>query len=144
MKQRMDGNAPSSQRGILFGPRVLADSLPANFWAPNITEYDGSSDPTKHLWKFENCALLHQYTDGVKCRVFLTTLTRAAHQWFNQLAPNSIHSFEEFNLMFLHQFASSKKYQKTSLSLFHMRQGVNESLREYKTVQYGCLGGSIS
>ncbi|KAG8382902.1 hypothetical protein BUALT_Bualt05G0128000 [Buddleja alternifolia] len=60
----MDGNAPSSQRGIDFGPQVLANGLPDNFWAPNITEYDGSSDPTEHLWKFENCALLHQYTDG--------------------------------------------------------------------------------
>ncbi|KAG8369315.1 hypothetical protein BUALT_Bualt15G0138500 [Buddleja alternifolia] len=59
----------------------------------------------KHLEKFETCALLHQYTDGVKCRVFLTALTRAA-----QLC---------------------KKYQKTLLSLFNMHQGTIETLREY-------------
>ncbi|KAG8388320.1 hypothetical protein BUALT_Bualt02G0113300 [Buddleja alternifolia] len=33
--------------------------------------------------------------------------------------------------MFLHQFASGKKYQKTPLSIFSMHQGVKEPLRGY-------------
>ncbi|KAL0420239.1 UNVERIFIED_CONTAM: hypothetical protein Slati_3046800 [Sesamum latifolium] len=39
----------------------------------------------EHLSRFENAALLHRYTDGIKCRVFITTFARAAQQWFNQL-----------------------------------------------------------
>ncbi|KAG8367638.1 hypothetical protein BUALT_Bualt16G0093800 [Buddleja alternifolia] len=94
MRQRMGVGAPDQPRGVPFDPRILADELPNNFYAPNVSEYDGSSDPTEHLWKFKNCASLD-------------------------------YSF------FLHQFASSKKYQKTSLSLFNMRQGVTEPLRGY-------------
>ncbi|KAG8391183.1 hypothetical protein BUALT_Bualt01G0161200 [Buddleja alternifolia] len=92
IRQRMGVGAPVPPRGVPFGLRILADELPNNFRAPNVSKYNGSSDPTEHLWKFKNCALLHQYSDGVKC---------------------------------------DKKYQKTSLSLFNMRQGVTKPLRGY-------------
>ncbi|KAG8373594.1 hypothetical protein BUALT_Bualt11G0040600 [Buddleja alternifolia] len=36
-----------------------------------------------------------------------------------------------YHLMFIHQFARSKKYQKTSLSLFSMHQGTTETISEY-------------
>ncbi|XP_073119986.1 uncharacterized protein [Henckelia pumila] len=54
-----------------------------------------------------------------------------AQQWFNLLQPGSLRSFNDFSLAFLHQFASSKKYLKTSLSLFNLKQSEVEPLREY-------------
>ncbi|KAL0284795.1 UNVERIFIED_CONTAM: hypothetical protein Sradi_7188900 [Sesamum radiatum] len=74
----------------------MADELPMNCRTPAITEYDGTSDPMEHLSRFENAALLHQYIDGIKCRVFVTTFTRVAQQWFNQLLVGTIGSFQEF------------------------------------------------
>ncbi|KAG8362683.1 hypothetical protein BUALT_BualtUnG0051300 [Buddleja alternifolia] len=59
---------------MVFGPKVLVEELTNNFCTPNIAGYDESSDPVEHLGKFENCALLHQYINVVKCRVFYTTL----------------------------------------------------------------------
>ncbi|KAG8387940.1 hypothetical protein BUALT_Bualt02G0073500 [Buddleja alternifolia] len=145
MRRCMEVSTPDQPKGVLFSSRILADELSNNFRAPNVSEYDGSSDPTEHLWKLDNCALLHQYSDAVKCRVFLTTLTRAAQQWFNQLALNFIHSFKEFNSLFLHQFASSKKYQKTPLSLFSMHQGVKETYEDiYREIQCCCPRGPLS
>ncbi|KAL0361497.1 UNVERIFIED_CONTAM: hypothetical protein Sradi_3834200 [Sesamum radiatum] len=76
-------------------------------------------------------ALQHRYTDGIKCRVFITTFARTAQQWFNQLPPAVIGSFREFHSLFLHQFASSRKHQKTKLSLFSIRQKEGESLKDY-------------
>ncbi|XP_073133730.1 uncharacterized protein [Henckelia pumila] len=107
------------------------EELPANFKQPTLGEYDGSSDPEEHLGRFENAALLHRYSDAIKCRVFLTTLVRLAQQWFNLLQPGSIRSFNDFSLAFLYQYASSKKYLKTSLSLFNLKQSEVEPLREY-------------
>ncbi|KAL0462886.1 UNVERIFIED_CONTAM: hypothetical protein Slati_0176200 [Sesamum latifolium] len=75
--------------------------------------------------------LLHRYTDGIKCRVFVTTFARAAQQWFNQLPTRAIGSFQEFRSLFLHRFASSRKLRKTELSLFAVRQKDNEPLKEY-------------
>ncbi|KAL0451253.1 UNVERIFIED_CONTAM: hypothetical protein Slati_1103400 [Sesamum latifolium] len=70
-------------------------------------------------------------TDGIKCRVFVTTFVWAAQQWFNQLPPAVIRSFQEFRSLFLHRFASSRKHRKTELSLFSIRQKEGEPLKEY-------------
>ncbi|XP_074560828.1 uncharacterized protein LOC141817025 [Curcuma longa] len=81
--------------------------------------------------RFENACLLHQYTDGIKCRLFLNTLSGSAQRWFNKLPGSSIRSFKDFKEAFLHQFASSRKHQKTPLNLFTMKQKPKETLREY-------------
>ncbi|KAL0434134.1 UNVERIFIED_CONTAM: hypothetical protein Slati_2747700 [Sesamum latifolium] len=49
----------------------------------------------------------------------------------NQLPVGAIGSFQKFRSLFLHQFASSRKFQKTELSLFAVRQKDNEPLNEY-------------
>ncbi|KAI3458805.1 hypothetical protein Pfo_015468 [Paulownia fortunei] len=100
-----------------FIEEVMVDDLPANFRSLNY-DYDGTTNPWEHLCRFENSALLHRYSDGVKCRVFLTTLSKLAQQWFSHSA-------------FLHQFASSQKHQKMSLTLFSIKQKDNEALRSY-------------
>ncbi|KAL0455607.1 UNVERIFIED_CONTAM: hypothetical protein Slati_0899900 [Sesamum latifolium] len=102
-----------------------------NCCMPAIVEYDGTTDPMEHLPRFENAALLHRYTDGIKFRVFVTTFARAAQQWFNQLPVGAIGSFQEFRSLFLHQFASSRKLHKIELSLFAVRQRDDEPLKEY-------------
>ncbi|KAL0437587.1 UNVERIFIED_CONTAM: hypothetical protein Sradi_0466600 [Sesamum radiatum] len=68
----------------------MVDELPMNCRTPAIAEYDGTTDPMEHLSRFENAALLHQYTDRIKCRIFITTYARAVQQWFNQLPAGAI------------------------------------------------------
>ncbi|XP_073137955.1 uncharacterized protein [Henckelia pumila] len=125
------GQNPPPLRESPFARAILDEELPTNFKQPTLGEYDGSSDPEEHLGRFENAALLHRYSDAIKCRVFLTTLVRSAQQWFNLLQPGSIRSFNDFSSAFLHQYASSKIYLKTFLSLFNMKQSEVEPLREY-------------
>ncbi|XP_075521370.1 uncharacterized protein LOC142554592 [Primulina tabacum] len=76
-------------------------------------------------------AMLNCYADKIKCKVFLTTLIDSAQRWFEKLAPQSIHYFEEFQKIFLHHFSNSKKYKKTDFSLFEVKQSPEESLRAY-------------
>ncbi|KAL0395463.1 UNVERIFIED_CONTAM: hypothetical protein Slati_4512500 [Sesamum latifolium] len=109
----------------------MADELPMNYRTPAIAEYDGTLDPLEHLSHFENATLLYRYTDGIKCRVFVTTFAKAAQRWFNQLPTGAIRSFQEFQSLFLHQFASSWKLRKMKLSLFAVRQKDNKPLKEY-------------
>ncbi|KAI3455044.1 hypothetical protein Pfo_011707 [Paulownia fortunei] len=47
------------------------------------------------------------------------------------MPPNSINSFDEFSSTFLHQFVSSRKHQKISLTLFSINQKDNEALQSY-------------
>ncbi|XP_075507649.1 uncharacterized protein LOC142544491 [Primulina tabacum] len=76
-------------------------------------------------------AMLHCYTDRIKCKVFLTTLVDSAQRWFEGLAPQSINSFKDFEKVFSHHFSSIKKYKKTAFSLFEVKQSPKESLRSY-------------
>ncbi|XP_073024413.1 uncharacterized protein [Primulina eburnea] len=131
LRQQLGSRAPTPKRGIPFSLAILEEGLPPNFRQSNVGEYDGHTDPEEHLGRFENAALLHQYSDGVRCRVFLGTLVRSAQQWFNTLQPNSIQSFEDFATAFLRRFASSKRHQKNYLSLFVMKQQDAEILREF-------------
>ncbi|KAL0287069.1 UNVERIFIED_CONTAM: hypothetical protein Sradi_7132300 [Sesamum radiatum] len=109
----------------------MADELPVNCRTLAIAEYDDTTDPQEHLSRFENATLLHRYSDGIKCRVFVTTFARAAQQWFNQLPPAVIRSFREFRSLFLHKFASSRKHRNTELSLFSIQQKEGELLKDY-------------
>ncbi|KAG8373789.1 hypothetical protein BUALT_Bualt11G0061700 [Buddleja alternifolia] len=86
MEKRMTRNKLGMKKGILFSDEVMADELPTHFRMLDIPEYNGFTNPVEHPWRFQNFALLHHYTDGVKCRIFLTTLAGVAQQCFNQLA----------------------------------------------------------
>ncbi|XP_073270718.1 uncharacterized protein [Primulina huaijiensis] len=114
-----------------FSPEILNEDLPPNFRQLTVRDYDGSTDPEEHLGRFNNAALLHRYSDGVKCRVFLTTLVGPAQRWFNLLPPDSITSFREFSTVFMNQYATSKRYLKTSLGLFNVKQSDADSLRDF-------------
>ncbi|XP_042446403.1 uncharacterized protein LOC122031346 [Zingiber officinale] len=107
--------------------RAASEKVPP----PAIGEYDGSKDPEDHLRKFRNATLLHQYSDTVKCRVFLNTLSGSAQKWFDGLPHGAITCFADFKSVFLHHFASSRKYQKTDHCLFALKQGSAEPLRSY-------------
>ncbi|KAL0409950.1 UNVERIFIED_CONTAM: hypothetical protein Slati_3584700 [Sesamum latifolium] len=104
VKYQIEGAPEDERQGVPFTDTVMADKLPLNCRTPAIAEYDGTTDPMEHLSRFENAALLHRYTDGIKYRVFVTTFARAAQQW---------------------------KLRKTELSLFAVRQKDDEPLKEY-------------
>ncbi|XP_074559159.1 uncharacterized protein LOC141815103 [Curcuma longa] len=134
--RRSKGKGPhpgegSSSNKSPFAPWILEEELPRHFRAPQLADYTGATDPEDHLGKFENAATLHQYTDAIKCRVFLTTLAGAAVRWFNHLPPASICSFDDFRSSFLRQFATSRAYRKTVMDLFSVKQKSKESLKQY-------------
>ncbi|XP_075499718.1 uncharacterized protein LOC142538238 [Primulina tabacum] len=118
-------------RGCPFSDIIVREPLPRNFKSAKVKDYDGNADPEEHLARFENMAMLHCYTDRIKCKVFLTTLVDSAQRWFEGLASQSISSFGDFQKVFLHHFSSSKKYKKTAFSLFEVKQNPEESLRAY-------------
>ncbi|XP_073152933.1 uncharacterized protein [Henckelia pumila] len=107
---------------------ILDADLPKQFKLPHVGEYDGKGDPEENLARFENVALLHKYSDQIKCRDFLTTLIGPSQQWFNTLCPGEIKEFKDFSKSFLHHFASSKKHPTTTFSLFAIKQREHENL----------------
>ncbi|KAL0457982.1 UNVERIFIED_CONTAM: hypothetical protein Slati_0425400 [Sesamum latifolium] len=132
LRQQVNKETLPTERGVPFDEHIMEEELPTHFRAPaHLSVYDGSADPSEHICKFENAAVLHRYADKIKCCVFLTTLTGSAQHWFDQLPAGSIRSFAEFSSLFLHQFASSRKYKKSAIILFGVKQDERETLRTY-------------
>ncbi|XP_073131896.1 uncharacterized protein [Henckelia pumila] len=134
--QKMENTDPrESSRvkslGCPFSPEIIGEPLPVYFKSAKIKEYDGSTDPEEHVTRFENVVMLHCYGDQIKCKVFLTTLVDSAQRWFENLEESSIKTFKKFRKVFLQHFSSSKRYKKTTLSLFEIKQLNEESLRSY-------------
>ncbi|XP_057808514.1 uncharacterized protein LOC131022993 [Salvia miltiorrhiza] len=129
-------NAPHRQVPRLsnspFSDEILLEPLPVNY-RPVSLDYDGTTDPEAHMARFEGLASLHQYGEGIKCRIFATTLSGMAQRWFHNLKSSSIYSYGDLYLMFMRQFASSKRMGKTAISLMDVKQEPQESLREYVT-----------
>ncbi|KAL0370771.1 UNVERIFIED_CONTAM: hypothetical protein Sangu_0395200 [Sesamum angustifolium] len=132
--------APVEERAsIPFMEGVMADELPMNYRTPAIAEYDGTTDPQEHLSRFENAILLHRYTNGIKCRVSVTTFARATQQWFNQLPPTVIGSFEEFRSLFLHQFGSTALEVPTTTCARIAGQRLFKSLAKKQATKFDAL-----
>ncbi|XP_042380151.1 uncharacterized protein LOC121972564 [Zingiber officinale] len=136
MKENRKGKAITSDSSperivIPFSWRVLDDPLPKHYQTLNIGEYSRTTDLEDHLSKFESAVLLQQFTDGVKCRMFLTTLREAAQRWFKKLPKNYIKHFKDFRKAFLHHFSSNRRYHKTPWSLFSIKQEPKERIRAY-------------
>ncbi|KAL0415863.1 UNVERIFIED_CONTAM: hypothetical protein Slati_3418200 [Sesamum latifolium] len=132
LRQQVAKETLPTKHGIPFSEHIMMEELPAHFRAPShLPAYDGTTDPAEHIYKFGNAARLHRYTDGIKYRVFFTTLTNSAQQWFDQLPAGSVRSFAEFSSLFQHQFSNSKKYQKSIISLFGVKQEDNKTLKAY-------------
>lgn len=66
----------------LFTEEILLEEFPPNFRTPHLGEYDCVTNLKEHMCKFENTSLIHQYTDAIKCRMFITTLVSSAQRWF--------------------------------------------------------------
>lgn len=81
--------------------------------------------------RFENSILLHQYTNEVKMQSVSHHPGRAVQQWFNVLPGGSICSFDDFAVLFLCHFSSSKWYHPTPLSLFNIKQKSQETSCDY-------------
>lgn len=67
----------------------------------------------------------------MKCRMFLTTLAGPVQQWFTQLPVESISFFNDFQEVFLNQYARAKRPSKSSFCLMTIKKEPNKTLREY-------------
>nr|XP_025620269.1 uncharacterized protein LOC112711739 [Arachis hypogaea] len=105
--------------------------VPTDIKAPDMTPYDGTSNPSYHLSNFRSRMYLTDASDATRCKAFLSTLTKTAIKWFDILPPISITSFDDLAKKFLARFSIQKDKAKHALSLLGIKQEDRESLRNY-------------
>nr|GEW83402.1 copia protein [Tanacetum cinerariifolium] len=75
----------------------------------NIKVYEGNKDPEDHLGIFSAAAEQKEWQMPIWCKMFQQTLGGAAQNWFDDLNPKSVDSFEELSQKFLEEFSQQQK-----------------------------------
>jgi hypothetical protein len=85
-------------------PNVIPISNEWGDYFPIFREHK-EDNPTKHLHEFHE--LMHQWEihhEGVLMKIFLFSLAKDAHEWYQSLPPASISSLEQFHAAFNKHF----------------------------------------
>ncbi|XP_057747913.1 uncharacterized protein LOC130967109 [Arachis stenosperma] len=108
--------------------------LPRQFTLPTtLTPYDGLGDPKQHIKKFRSIMIVNGASDPILCRCFPSFLDGPALDWFCSLPADSISRFQELAKQFEDHFAASAIYLHDSDYLTTIKQGPQESLKDYIT-----------
>ena len=122
-KIRFSGKTP-------FIPKVGASPAKRVKFLAHLT-YKGKTCPNVQLTAFNNEMDMDSHTNASWCKNFILTLTGTAQKWTQSLLNGSISSFEELAEKFKSHFSSRTAKSKQSIEMMSIRQGEDESLRNY-------------
>ncbi|XP_016185769.1 uncharacterized protein LOC107627451 [Arachis ipaensis] len=115
-----------------FTTGIMNFQKPRRFTLPTtLTPYDGLGDTKKHIKKFRSIMIVNGASDPILCRCFPTFLDGPALDWFCSLTIDSISRFQELAKHFEDHFGASSIYLHDSDYLNTIKQGQNESLKDY-------------
>ncbi|KAJ9547138.1 hypothetical protein OSB04_019681 [Centaurea solstitialis] len=100
----------------------------------NTISFDGepSGNPYQHLEAFEDiCELVNTSEDEVKLRVFPFTLTKKAKDWFKQLLPGSITTWDDLKSAFLSSYFPISKAHKIRAEIRNFKQGKDSLVKAW-------------
>ncbi|XP_072094212.1 uncharacterized protein [Arachis hypogaea] len=117
-----------------FTADIMNFQLPRQFTLPTtLTPYDGLGDPKQHIKKFRSIMIVNGASDPILCRCFPSFLDGPALDWFCSLPADSISRFQELAKQFEDHFVASAIYLHDSDYLTTIKQGPQESLKDYIT-----------
>ena len=126
---------PENQKIRFFGktpfvPEIAATSAKRVKFPVHLT-YKGETCPNAHLAAFNNGMDMDSHTDASWWKNCILTLTRAAQKWVQSLPEGLIFSFDELAENFRSHFSSITAITKQSIEMMTIRQGKDESLRNF-------------
>jgi len=96
-------------------------------------------DPGAHLTAFHTQMMLVGGSDAVRCKLFMSTLTGMAMDWFISLPKGHITSFAQLSRLFREQYLANRAPAPVSYDLFDVKQYQGETLKEY----ISCFGAQV-
>ncbi|XP_020235437.1 uncharacterized protein LOC109815201 [Cajanus cajan] len=114
-----------------FSEAIEAETIPRDHRVPQVEPFDGTQDPSQHLKDFRAQMLICGGSMGIRCKLFMGTLKKAALDWFSGLPDRSITDFDVFSQLFMAQFAANKKKSPIKSDLFDLKQKREESLKNF-------------
>jgi len=113
-----------------FSQAILETAIPNMFTGPKVS-FTGMEDPEAHLTLFHTQMMLVGGSDAVRCKLFMSTLTGMAMDWFISLPEGYITSFAKLSRLFREQYLANRAPAPVSYDLFDVKQYQGETLKEY-------------
>jgi len=113
-----------------FSQPILEMVIPNTFTGPKVT-FRRMEDPEAHLTAFHTQMMLVGGSDAVRCKLFMSTLTGMAMDWFISLLEGHITSFAQLSQLFKEQYLANKAPPPVSYNLFDVQQYQGKTLKEY-------------
>jgi len=113
-----------------FSQAILGTTIPNTFTGPKVI-FTGKKDPEAHLATFHTQMMLVGGSNAVKCKLFMSTLTGMALDWFVSLPEGHVTSFAQLSRLFREQYLANRAPTPVSYDLFDVKQFQGETLKEY-------------
>jgi len=95
--------------------------IPHTFVGPKVT-FTGMEDPEAHPTAFHMQMMLVGGSDAVRCKLFISTLTWMAMDWFISLPDGHVTSFAQLSQLFREQYIANRAPLPVSYDLFYVKQ----------------------
>ncbi|XP_068503505.1 uncharacterized protein [Phaseolus vulgaris] len=119
---------PPREFSTPFSQSILEAVNPNTFVGPKVT-FTGMEDPKAHLTAFDTQMMLVGCSDAVRCKLFMSTLTGMAMDWFISLSDGHITSFAQLSQLFREQYLANRAPSLISYDLFDVKQYQADRLR---------------
>ncbi|XP_068466378.1 uncharacterized protein [Phaseolus vulgaris] len=117
---------PPREFSTPFSQEILDAVIPNTFAGPKVI-FTGMEDPEAHL----TALVLVSSSDAARCKLFMSTLTGMAMDWFISLPNGHINSFQQLSQLFREQYLANRAPPPVSYDLFDVKQYQGETLKEY-------------
>jgi len=121
---------PPREFPMPFSQSIMEAVIPHTFVGPKVT-FTGMEDPEAHLTAFHTQMMLVGGSDAVRCKLFMSTLTGMAMDWFISLPNDHITSFAQLSQLLREQYIANRAPPPMSYDLFDVKQYQGETLKEY-------------
>ena len=125
-----EATSPPREFTTPFSQAILETTIPNTFTGPKAM-FTGTEDPEAHLTAFHTQMLLVGGSDAAKCKLFMSTLTRMAMDWFISLLEGHVTSFAQLSKLFRERYLANRTPAPVSYDLFDVKQFQGETLKEY-------------
>ena len=112
---------PPREFPMPFSQSIMEALIPHTFVGPKVT-FTGMDDPEAHLTAFHTQMMLVAGSDVVRCKLFLSTLTGMAMDWFISLPDGHVTSFAQLSQLFREQYIENQAPPLVSYDLFDVKQ----------------------
>ena len=119
---------PPREFSTPFSQAILETAIPNTIMGPKVT-FTEMEDSEAHLTVFHTQMMLVGGSDAVRCKLFMSTLTRMAMDWFISLPEDHITSFTQLSRLFKEQYLANKAPPPVSYDLFDEKQYQGETLK---------------